>query len=138
MTKLKESKQEQDSKSSYQKAQERTLTRKLALARKRARETAKKQQAELQKVFEEDKLLPNKEVPNQGMMGSSQGHAMASALQIQVIRNPPPTNHSFPPEAFDESIGDPSEELREQLKNAPPDTNSFIVRQEFTLPRRTD
>lgn len=61
MSKLKESKQEQDAKSSYQKAQERTLTRKLALARKRARETAKKQQAELQKVFEEDKLLPNKE-----------------------------------------------------------------------------
>ena len=129
MTKLKESKQEQDSKSSYQKAQERTLTRKLALARKRARETAKKQQAELQKVFEEDKLLPNKEVPNQGMMGSSQGYALASAIQVmrqntkQIIEGdsgttnytyaktdtlrhscdkPNESNHSFPPEAFDD------------------------------------
>lgn len=61
MTNLKAKKQADDSKGSYQKAQERVIARKTALARKRARETAAKHQAALKAVIEDDKLLPNQE-----------------------------------------------------------------------------
>jgi len=83
MTNLKAKKQADDSKGSYQKAQERVIARKTALARKRARETAAKHQAALKAVIEDDKLLPNQDVPDQGAMGSSQGFALASAFQLQ-------------------------------------------------------
>ena len=61
MTNLKAKKQSDDSKGSYQKAQERVIARKTALARKRARETAAKHQAALKAVIEDDKLLPNQD-----------------------------------------------------------------------------
>ena len=61
MSNLKAKKQADDSKGSYQKAQERVIARKTALARKRARETAAKHQAALKAVIEDDKLLPNQE-----------------------------------------------------------------------------
>jgi len=93
MTNLKAKKQSDDSKGSYQKAQERVIARKTALARKRARETAAKHQAALKAVIEDDKLLPNQDgtgmsgcyglVPNQGATGSSQGFALARAVDLQ-------------------------------------------------------
>ena len=88
MSNLKAKKQADDSKGSYQKAQERVIARKTALARKRARETAAKHQAALKAVIEDDKLLPNQEgcyglVPDQGAMGSSQGYALARAVDLQ-------------------------------------------------------
>lgn len=87
MSNLKAKKQADDSKGSYQKAQERVIARKTALARKRARETAAKHQAALKAVIEDDKLLPNQEgcysIPDQGAMGSSQGFALARAVDLQ-------------------------------------------------------
>ena len=93
MSNLKAKKQADDSKGSYQKAQERVIARKTALARKRARETAAKHQAALKAVIEDDKLLPNQEgtgtsgcyglVSDQGAMGSSQGYALARAVDLQ-------------------------------------------------------
>ena len=80
MTNLKVKKQVDDSKGSYQKAQERVIARKTALARKRARETAAKHQAALKAVIEDDKLLPN--VSDQGAIGSSQGYSIGSAIQL--------------------------------------------------------
>ena len=61
MSNLKAKKQADNSKGSYQKAQERVIARKTALARKRARETAAKHQAALKAVIEDDKLLPNQD-----------------------------------------------------------------------------
>lgn len=88
MTNLKAKKQSDDSKGSYQKAQERVIARKTALARKRARETAAKHQAALKAVIEDDKLLPNQDgcyglERDQGAMGSSQGYALARAVDLQ-------------------------------------------------------
>ena len=87
MSNLKAKKQADDSKGSYQKAQERVIARKTALARKRARETAAKHQAALKAVIEDDKLLPNQDgcyglVLDQGAMGSSQGYSIGSAIQL--------------------------------------------------------
>ena len=61
MTNLKAKKQADDSKGSYQKAQERVIARKTALARKRARETTTKHQAVVNSILEDDKLLPNQD-----------------------------------------------------------------------------
>lgn len=86
---FKAKKQENDSKHSYQKAQERTLARKAALARKRAREAATKHKETIDKLLEPDTLLPNQEgtgmsgVYNQGQMGSSQAYALTSAVELQ-------------------------------------------------------
>ena len=92
MSNLKAKKQADDSKGSYQKAQERVIARKTALARKRARETAAKHQAALKAVIEDDKLLPNQEGTGmsgcyglgQGAMGLLQvGYALARAVDLQ-------------------------------------------------------
>ena len=101
MSNLKAKKQADDTKGSYQKAQERVIARKTALARKRARETAAKHQAALKAVIEDDKLLPNQEgcyglVPDQGAMGSSQGYALARAVELQYRINQQLQNQDRP------------------------------------------
>jgi len=111
MSNLKAKKQADDSKGSYQKAQERVIARKTALARKRARETAAKHQAALKAVIEDDKLLPNQEGTgmlgcyDQGAMGSSQGFALARAIDLQYrikqqLQNQDPLVH-LPDESID-------------------------------------
>ena len=86
MSNLKAKKQADDSKGSYQKAQERVIARKTALARKRARETAAKHQAALKAVIEDDKLLPNQDpMLNLGQsiaLERDQGYSIGSAIQL--------------------------------------------------------